>query len=796
MDAFADIAHMQRVDKVRDLKKFKVLSPDFDIKDLAWVNDPLSLGKDRSKLYGAMDNIKHFPIMMRPINSIMGEMINRPMNLLVVSESAQARNEYFRMRTEMLMDHVMGSITQRVQQNLIRQGADPKSQDFQQQVQAKMPAEIEDYSEEDYVDIGEQVGSRILRNVMKRESLVGKFLDGFRHAVTCAKEFYHVYDAGHKVQVEHLSALEVFFHKSPSVQWTSKGQYVGFERFYTLSSIIDLKRESLTLEEIEHLEMRANPGHKKPKGGTGIQTIDYSTNVYRDFNGNKFADYDQHGVDEMIDAFHSGNTAYNYFSTSGLIPVVQAYWFSYKEVSFLTSYDDAGNEVVQMVDEFYEPDTDAGEYLEKMYVKQVYRGTKIDTDVYVDVEPDPNQYFDENDLDCASLPIEGCVYNAYHTYPIGLVDMMMMWQEVYNIVAHELKKDMKKAIGKVLFMSYDHIPKVAGFTKEKWLYWLREFGIAWVSDNKTRSTFSHYSAQDMSLAESIATKMQLLERIEMNCDSFAGFSQPRLSRTDQVDTARQSQQAQVTSVTQTEYYFFKHYELLQRVLTKAVEVEQMHLKYNPHSRALFDDAEQKFLDYDVDMISQTKLGIYISNSSDDLRKRDLLNSTIQAAVNNGADALDMSNILLADTQSEIKNIYGKLRKMRDQQAKANQQLEQSKVEAINKATQSRETIEREKMRSNEKIAYIKTFAFPDADNMKDENKDGTSDIFQYEENIRKAEADLMKQRNESNKNQLEAVKHRDDVQLRKEEINVERENMKNDEKIARINARNKNKPSK
>lgn len=802
MDAFCDIAYQQRAEKMRDMRLYKVLSPDFEIADMAWLNDPLSLGKDREAMYGAMGDIKHFPIAMRPINAIMGEIINRPQNFYVVSESARARNEYYRIKTEMLEQYVMSEIQGRVVNQLIRQGADPNSEEFQQQVQAKTPPEIEEYLEKDYVDIVEQVSARTVRNITKREGMIGKFVDGFRHATTVAKEFYHLYVVGGKAKIDPISPLDCFYHKSPSTRWTADGQYAGIDLYYTLSSIVDMERETLTVEEIEYLEDRTNPKKDKPST-TGIQSISYSTDIYRDWHGNKFADYTDPAVYQMIDEYHSTGTSFGMFSNHGLFRYTKAYWVSYQRVGFLTTYDDADNEVVQMVDEHYKPRKDQGEHVEWQYIKQIFKGLRIDDCIY-HVSPDENQEFDENDLDCNKLPIEGCLYNNYHTMPIGLVSMMLAWNELYNIVAHELKKDLKKAVGKVLFMSYDHIPKIPGFTKEKWLYWLREFGIAWVGENqKLRSQFSHYSAQDLSLADQIMAKMTILERIEANCDSFAGFSQPRLAKMDQIDTARQSQQSQAVSVNQTEYYFFKHYELRQRIYTRMVNMEHKHIKDNPNTRSLYDDMEQKFLDAPGYLVANEKVGVYISNSSEDLRKRQLMEESISAAIQNGADALDLADLLWADTRSEIRTIYKKLRKQRDAAAQANRQLAQQELEIKAKAEENKMILAREKMANDREIAFIRTFAFPEADNLKDENNDQIADIFQFEEGVRKAEADLRKATNESAKLALEGRKHADTVVLEKEKLSNERrqqdidlKNQKNDLMIAEKNARGRNRPAK
>lgn len=794
MDFLDSVAQQQRPDRLRDIKNFKLLDPDYELRDYEFINDPLSLGEDREMLYGAMDDVKHFPIMTRPVNAIVGERINRPFNFFAVSTASRSRNEYHRVKTTMLFDSVMSQIIGRIREELIASGMKENDPKLPEAIQAKTPEEIQEYVDVDHLDVLEQISQRLMRNKLKTEGLQSKFIDGFRNVVTCAKEFYHVYESGHSAKVDLLSSAEVFYHKTPSEPFIHKSSYAGFERWYTLSSLIDIYRNELTTEEVEYLEEKTNPHLKRKRhqenAKTGISSISYDTDTYRDWTGNTFAQYGDH-LESLIEEFHAHGATSMRYNTNGLIKVVHGYWISYQPIGWLTGYDNEGNEYTQLVSEHYEPDTSQGEFIEWEYVPQVYRGTKIDSDVYIAIRPDENQDFDENDPYGATLPIFGRLYNNFMTKPISPIDLMKPWNEIYNIVAHSLKKDLKKSLDTVMFMSYDHIPNVPGFTKEKWLYWLREFGIAWVSDNGKRSQFSHFSAHDLSLATSMVNKMDLLERIKYKCDEFAGFTQPRLGRTDQVDTAKQAQQSTYSSVTQTEYYFYKHYELIEQVLNRVLAIDLKHVGKNPNMRNLLNDMEQRYIDFNPDHIDPRKVGLFITNSFEDARKRADLMGAVNVAVQRGADPIDYAAAILAETESEVRAILKRIKKERMAQAQAEQQLKQQELELRAKEMASREKLEYAKLENNKEVAYIRTFAFPDADNTKDSNNDQIPDIVQYQELMLKAEGDLRKQLNESSKLALETQKHVDQVRLEREKMDIERgwqdvelKNQENDLKVA------------
>ncbi len=212
MDFFDSVSGQQQQDKVRDLKKYKCLSPDYKAAEYQYVNVS-SQTKEQQDEYGATEEIAHFPVMAQPINEIVGEYVKRPLNFYCVATSPRARNEYYRVKTDRLKNYAITKIQQRIMQGLIQQGFDPKQEDFADQVQAQMPADIQDSINKDYKDIAEQICQKLLNNLFKTESLDLEFLDGFKHAVITAKEFYHIYSVGSKTKIKCISPLEVFYHK-------------------------------------------------------------------------------------------------------------------------------------------------------------------------------------------------------------------------------------------------------------------------------------------------------------------------------------------------------------------------------------------------------------------------------------------------------------------------------------------------------------------------------------------------------------------------------------------------------
>ena len=798
MDFMDSVSSQLTHKKMRALRNYQVLSPDYQFKDPLYL-DPLSLGEKVDEDYGKLEGFRHYPVCSRPIYEIVGERINRPIEFYCISEGTKARNEFMQAKTDMLQQYVQSKFQQIAMQQAQQAGIDVNTQEGQQQMQQLMPPEIEEYMNRKFSDVAEQVSQRTLRNMWLKNGLNNEFIRGFKHAVITAKEFYHIYVVNHKTRISNLSPLDTFYQKSPSKEWVSESEYAGFRWYLTPSSVLDMYRTKLTHTQVEEIEQKIAGTSGRPGGDMygGTPNVYYDTSTYANQYGLKYSDMQDMSIEALLSDYNvNSSTDSHYLNRSGLLKVVQAYWVSKCKIGYLTTYDENDIEVEIMVDASYKADKTLGESIRYEYMNQVYQGTKVEDDMYVDIRPYEEQHFDENNIDSYHFPIEGSCYNDYYTEPTSLVDLMMPWQELYNIVAYEIRRDMRKSIGKVMYMSYDHIPKVPGFSKEKWLYWVRESGIAWVAENQRKTTFSHYSAQDMSFVDSIYKKMEILDKIQGYCDSFAGFSANRIASSTSPDpTARQANQSLTASVNQTEYFFHKHFQIMGRVLTQAVNVAKRHIKYNPALRNLYDDIEQAYIDFDAGNVEDAEIGVYLTNTKDEIDRRQLLKQTLTNAVANGGNLIDASKLMMATTQSEIENILEQMEKQQRAQQQQEQQLKQGEQQLKNKELEDKKMLEREKMRSNERIAFIKAHAFQ-KDVMADETGDEIPDILQYDQLMAEIEGTRNENPRENRRLQLEEKKHSDDskarsreLELKDKELNIEKDNQKNDLQIERMRAK-------
>lgn len=808
MEFMAMEARRQTRDKAADIKKYRYLSDDYQYPKNSWVFDPLFLGEKKEEMYGATDPIQHYPIMNQPLNTIWGERINRNYHFYVLSDSPDSFNEHNRTKTELLFDDVSQRIQQRAMMKAIgavqAQGIQVNEQviqQVQQEVQTMSAPAIQRYMDKDYIDVIEQASNRMMKNLWRTCDLDDEFVEGFRHATISGKEAYSIEVANRRLRIKHINPFCLFCHKSPSERWISKGQYAGYRVWYTPSSIIDMYRDKLTVEDIDHIESKLYPSHKS--GGvnslSGIKSISYDTSTYSSWQGETYRYLNNIEIDSMINEFMTTGVSSPRAGSMGLMEVIQAYWKSYRKAGTLHYYDEKDVERTMWVDENYEPDVKSGEWIKWYYLNQVYQGTMIDEDIVLDVCPYEYQYFDTNDPDYSPLPIEGCYTNDFNGKTISMTDLMMPWQEMYDILGYELRRDLKKAMGKVMFMSIDHIPNIPGFDMNKWMYWCREFGIAWVGESKKKSQFSHYSAQDMSFAEQIIAKMNMMERVKHNCDAFAGFSPPRLADTSKEPTAAQAELSNRNSVNQTEYYFWKHSQLMERVLRQALDINKKLIACygTVYMRNMYDDMEQRYIESDAGKIRNGNLNLFVVHGSQAITRTESVRQMALSAAAKKGEELDMADLLMATTENEVKQMLREMRRLREQQMQQQREHEQQIAQMDAQDKKDERQWQKEKhysqLESEERQEYMRTF-MNQQDNMKDTDQTGVPDILEGQAILAKQSADLQKHQRELRKNdQANSTKNRElsikekELTIKKDQNQIARENMKNDLQIAEKN---------
>lgn len=675
MDFFDGASGAQLDEKRKIWKNYQLYSGTYDYQDYEYVTKPFE--EDFGEL---PSQLRHYPIISPPIKTLWGEMNGMPFNYFCKAEDQHSMNEFNRTKTDLLQKYVMQQLTT----ELTNKGIPIQSQD---QVQQMMPHEIETYMTRKFTPTVEQWASYTLKYEVKKQSIKEKTMTGFLDGLIAGYEFYMSYNFnGRSTSFDVLNPMYTFYDKGTDVEFIDEGDYAGFRLPMTSSQIMDMWGKDLSENQINKLfNTFSNSKFGRTITGTGPDTIQFDTTDRNTYY------FDMLGVNGewTMDSLFSPSS--NNFVVER-IPVVMVFWKSKRKIGYLHFYDQMGIEQMTIVDEFYKENKKRGEWIEWDFVNQVWEGTKIGSDIYINVRPCSYQGVSINNVTQCKLPITGIAYNARNSRATSLLDEMKQYQEAFNIYMYKLEQDFNSEIGKVLLMSLRHIPNRKGWDEKKWLWYLKAMKIAWVDDSLENmkgqtSGFNQMSAIDASLGDEIASKIKVLEWLKSECNYLAGITPQRLGETQSSETLGGVERSIRQSVAQSEIWFQNHIRVVQRALTNHLNVCQKAYSEGKQLYLTLDDMSKAFVDIDGGVFELADLGVFVTNMSEDQRVLQALRSLAQPAMQSGADLADIAELETTDSITELKDQLQRMKQERIQREQQKQQIEQQKIQSAQQMLQ-------------------------------------------------------------------------------------------------------------
>lgn len=669
MDFFDFIGSMQTREKKKDWKNYQLFNGQYDFADYEYVTKPFE-----DQFGDIPSQMRHFSIVSAPIKVLYGEMKAMPLSFFCKAEDQDSKNEYTRTRADLLHQYIQTQFLEKLKE----QGVDISNPEV---VQSMTPPEIQEYMARSYSSTAEQWSQSVLQFEIKKNDIKAKLLEGFKDGLIVGKEFYMSTIVNGEPLFRLLNPLYTFYDKSLDVEFVDEGDFAGIRPFLTPSEIIQSWGKFMSEEQIREVMDYGNFGRRGTyNNSTGINSIQFDVE-------NKdilFTDY-IFSDSNMNDVF---STLFSDQSTLRMarIPVTIAFWKSKRKIGYLHYFDEEGAEQMMLVDENYKEQEEQGEWIEWDWVNQVWEGTKIGTDIYLNIRPLAYQGVSIYRIYECKLPITGVLYNTRNSRPTSLLDEMKPYQEQFNIHMYELEKDTNTNLGKIMFMSLRHIPKSKGWDEKKWLWYLKALKIAWVDDSVEnlkgqQSNFSHFQTADASLMGEIAEKIKILEWLKNECNYIAGISPQRLGEVQTTETLGGVERSIQQSSAQSQIYYQTHQRVVQRALTIHLNTCQVAYSDNRQLSFFLDDMSRAFTEIDGAKLSLADLGVFLTDSAEDYRVLNAVRAMAQPAMQNGADLADVLTVETDNSIAKIKDTLEKLKKERIAREQQQLQMEQQKVQA-------------------------------------------------------------------------------------------------------------------
>lgn len=727
----------------------------------------LVLNPDSIKAGFVPDRIQHYPIMNSKLNVLRGEESRRVFDYRVIVTNPNAISEIENNKKEELL------------QNLQKLMADTSKseEEFNQELE-----KLNDYYTYEWQDMREIRGNAILNHYVKEYNIPLLFNNGFMDAVTVGEEIYQCDIVGGEPVIERLNPLKVRIFKSGYSNKIEDADIIIIEDYWSPGRVIDTYHDVLSKKDIEYIENI--PDH------IGQASIDSMDNI-----DERFGYVNNHMVGEEISTDGFYFDPFNLFSDSisnsllpydlaGNIKVLRMYWKSRRRIKKVKSYDpETGEEVYNFFPETYIIDKDNGEEEQIFYINEAWEGTKIGTDIYVNMRPRVVQYNRLSNSSRCHFGIIGSIYNLNDSRPFSLVDMMKRYNYFYDVIHDRLNKIMARNWGKLLRLDLAKIPKK--WDIEKWMYYAKVNGIA-VEDSFKEGNIGAASGKlagalnnsssgviDAEFGNSIQSQINLLEFIKMEMSEVVGITRQREGQISNRETVGGVERATLQSSHITEWLFVVHDDVKRRVLECFLETAKIAFKGRSKKfQYILSDNSMRIMDIDGDEFAEADYGLVVDNSQGTQELAQKLDMLAQAALQN--QTLSFSTIMrlynsssLAEKQRLVEKdeqaIQARNAQAQQQQMQAQQQIVQLENEQRLAEMQQKEQAN---IRDNETkiiVAQIQASSKEDGISEPETNEDRAN----LREKIREFDE---KMRLEKEKLSFEREKHSDDVRIKEKSL--------------------------
>lgn len=714
------------------------------------------------------DRIQHYPIMNSKLNILRGEESKRVFDYKVIVTNPNAISE--------IEDNKKNELLQRLRTLIADTSI--SEEEFNQELE-----KLNYYYTYEWQDFREIRANALINHYTKEYDIPLLFNEGFMDAMTVGEEIYQCDIIGGEPTIERVNPLKIRVFKSGYSNRIEDADIIILEDYWSPGRVIDTYYDVLSKKDMEYIEHI--PDH------VSQASIDSMDNIDERFG---FVNNNMVGEEMSSNGFYFDPL--NLFSDSisnsllpydlaGNIRVLRMYWKSRRKIKKVKSYDlETGEEIYNFYPETYIINKELGEEEKIFYINEAWEGTKIGTDIYVNMRPRVVQYNRLSNPSRCHFGIVGSIYNLNESRPFSLVDMMKQYNYLYDVIHDRLNKLMAKNWGKILRLDLARVPK--GWDIEKWIYYAKANGLAvedsfregniGASSGKLAGALNNASSGviDAEFGNSIQQQINLLEFIKLEMSEVAGITRQREGQISNRETVGGVERATLQSSHITEWLFVIHDGVKKRAIECFLETAKIALKGRKKKFSyILSDGTNMIVDIDGDEFAEADYGLVVDNSRGTQELSQKLDILAQAALQN--KILSFSTIMklygshsLAEKQRLVERdeqlMQERSSQAQQQQLETQQQIAQMEAQQRQSELQQKEQAN---IRDNETKILVAQIQKEDNDGIKEYefSEEARANLL---EKIREFDEKL---KLDKDKLKLDERKHRDDIALKRKTMN-------------------------
>lgn len=636
------------------------------------------------------DKIQHYPVINSKLNTLRGEEAARIFDWRVIVTNPYSISEIEEEKKRQFSQQVMDIV----------QNTEMSDEVAQQQLE-----KTQEYFDYDWQDIREIRANELLRHYSKEQNFKQTFNDGFMDALICGMEVYECGIAGGEPYLTRLNPMKLRVFKSGYSNRIEDASMIIYEDYWSPEKVVDVYYDELSdkdikwlTEDIPEVNSSGTPtgaagNYNDAFGFIGSFKLEGEDGIMVEGDGNVEFAYD--GLPLMDGGIGSSLLPYD---IAGNVRVVRAWWKSKRLIYSVKSFDPVtGEEQFDFYPETYIPDTDAGEVATKLWINEMWEGTKIGDKIHVRIRPCIVQHNSLSNPSRCHAGIVGTIYNINESKPYSMVDAMKSYNYLYDVVSAKLVDLIATNWGKIVVMDLAKKPK--DWKVEKWMYFARTHrvliedsfkeGNKGASLGKLAGGLNNASKGyiDADWGNSIQNYINILTWSSEAMSNLVGINRQREGNTYNRETVGGIERAVLQSSYITDWLFSKHDDTKKRACESFLEEAKGALRGGSKKfQYILSDSSRKIMDVPGDEFCECDYGLVVDNSADTQKLNSQLEVIAQAkAQDNTLDAASLIKLFTSvSVQEKIKIVERgekKMRQFQQEQAQQEQMIAQQQAQA-------------------------------------------------------------------------------------------------------------------
>lgn len=646
---------------------YDLLNGKLNMEDMMLIINP-----DNIKAGFIPDRIQHYPIMNSKLNVLRGEESKRIFDFKVIVTNPNAISEIEKNKR----DELVGIFTSAIE------NTESSEEEFNAELE-----KINSYYTYEWQDLKEIRANALINHYWKELNMPVIFNQGFMDALTVAEEIYLCDIVGGEPTLEKLNPTKVRVFRSGSSNKIEDADVIVIEDYWSPGRIIDTYYDVLTKKDIEYIEKL--PTMDSHDSMDNINERFSYVNSLEDcpFNSEYFFG-GEYGIDNSLLPY----------DIAGNVRVVRVFWKSRRKIKKVKHYNiTTGEEEFSFYPETYILNKELGEEEEIFYINEAWEGTKIGSDIYVNMRPRVVQYNRLTNPSRCHFGIIGSIYNLNENKPFSLVDMMKPYNYLYDAIHDRLNKLLAKNWGRIVTLDLAKVPK--GWDIDKWMYFAKANNIAVVDSfkegnigaatGKLAGGLNNASSGviDAELGYTIQHNINLLEYIKSEMSEVAGISRQREGQVSNRETVGGVERATLQSSHITEWLFMVHDDVKKRVIECFLETAKIALRGRTKKfQYILSDASSKVMDIDGDEFAECDYGLVVDSSNGVQELKQKLDMLAQAALQN--QTLNFSTIMKLYNSSSLAEKQRLVEINEQEMLERQQQAQQEQMKAMQEKAQA------------------------------------------------------------------------------------------------------------